>query len=293
MRFTRKNRLLSYKNNYRVRTACRAYGFRNTAPVLVAAISQRRFEYDIHLVAIHLLNGFQRGNGMFLFAVEHPCSQLLVRSVRHRADDGYRTYIIRQRKRPVTVLQENYRLFYSFFCGLQMFLRVFHTLRCSDIRIIEQAHTEFQAENITYRIVYRLHGHYIFLQRPLQVLDKGLAHHIHIHPGIDRLLGGILTVCAEAVIYHFGSRSPVCHYHSVELPFIAQDVFQYELVCRTRHAVVIIERSHESGTSRIYCGLERGKIHITQHSFGNKRRIIIFTAFGSAISHKVLCTCCH
>ncbi|MNC00097.1 hypothetical protein D3C75_474170 [compost metagenome] len=119
------------------------------------------------------------------------------------------------------------------------------------------------------------------------------CHHVDIHSGPDCLKCRFFIIFSRAVRDHLLDRCPVGDDDPVKAPFCTQQVTQQLTVTGCRNAVHDIERGHDHLGSGINCRFIRREIIFTQLPFGQVYSVIIPSAFGSAVSGKVLNACGH
>ena len=212
-----------------------------------------------------------------------------MRSIRHGAHYSYRTYALFQRQHFPLILQQDGGFFRCPFSGGQMRFIIHHRRALLiHIRIVKQSQTEFDPQNVPHRFIYHLFFHLSGFNLLGQAFEESITHHFHIHSGIHRQSGCFFVVGGKSMGYHLPGRIPVCHYQSVEAPFITKYIPQNKLVSGRRHSIVIIERSHESSRTCFGRRLKRRQINIAQTAFRNKGRVIVTSSLCCSITDKVL-----
>ena len=158
------------------------------------------------------------------------------------------------------------------------------------IGVLEQTQQHFHAQDVAHGVVNGLHAHGSAPDQFFQVREEAEGHHIHIHAGVHGLFGHVLAVHAKSMIDHLSHGVPVGDYQAVEAPFAAEDVLHHEGIARGRHAVVVVEGSHQCHGARLDGSLERRQIHIAQLALGEVGAVVVTAAFGSSIAHEMLDT---
>ncbi len=89
---------------------------------------------------------------------------------------------------------------------------------------------------------------------------------------------------------HLAYRTVVCHYKTIKLPLITQDIFDKPLVGCGMLTVYKIERGHKRTSARLSSCLIRRKILIKHTQVGHIHRVIIASTLHCAIESIVLHT---
>ena len=154
--------------------------------------------------------------------------------------------------------------------------------------MLEQAEEDLDAQDVAHGVV---DGGFLDLagaDQLLQVGDEPEGHHVHVHPGVQRLPRHFAAVGAIAVGNHLAHRVPVGDHQAVKAPLAAQDVAYDELVARRRHAVVVVERGHQRQRARLDGRLEGRQVDVAQLVFRQEGAVVVAPALGGAVTHEVL-----
>ena len=116
----------------------------------------------------------------------------------------------------------------------------------------------------------------------------GRARHVHVHAGQNAASRGFFAIDRVSVKDGLAERVPVAQHHPVELPFALQDAAQRELVGRCGHAANLVEGAHHREATFVERGLERRQVHFAQRALGDVDRVVVASAFCSAVGHEVL-----
>ena len=241
-----------------------------------------------HLTREPCLQGLQRGNRMFLFAVEGPGAQLVVRGIGQGT--GHQHAHTGLEGQHACVLEQNGAFLGRLLCGSEVLRRVLHgaARRHIHVRMLEQAQHHLYAEDVPDSLVDGLLPHGAFLHQFLQVGQETIGHHVHVHAGLDGFLGHVFAVLAKTVGDHLAHGVPVGDHQAVEAPLTAEDVLHHEGVAGGRHAVVVVEGGHEGERTGFYRGLERRQVHVPELALGKVGAVVVTAAFGCTVTHKVL-----
>ena len=196
--------------------------------------------------------------------------------VRQRTDYGngsflaewQHTFILQQHKALRSSLTGNGTVFF----GENLLLGTIHVAIL--IRIVKQSQLILRFQNTAAGGVDGSCGYFAFLHRLLQSAAEGIAHHIHIHPGIQGEGGNSLLV-THAVVYHLVDTGIVRYHKPVEIPLLAQHIGHQPLASGGRHTVHFVERSHYAADTCLDCGLVGQHVFIEHTLAAHIHRIII------------------
>ena len=282
-----KDGFLAQEHQHHVGTAGSGHHVVKTVTLLPAVHKAGDIAY---LPRKTLPEGLQRGNRVRLFAVKSPGTQLVVRSVGHGAGDQDIPNRCRLQRKHAVVFEQDGRLFGRFPCGLQMLRRILHggSGLHVDVGVFEQSQKDLHPEDIADGLVDVGFADGTAADQFFQVRHKAIGHHVHIHTGLQGLLGHVFPVFAEPVDNHLAHGVPVGDHQSVKAPFSSKDVLHHKGVARGRNPVIVVEGGHQGHGARFYRGLERRQVSIAQLAFGEEGAVVVTAAFGSAIAYEML-----
>ena len=89
--------------------------------------------------------------------------------------------------------------------------------------IFKKAKRKFNSQNSPYGFVHNRYRQSSRLHQGNQVRSICIPFHVHMHTGSECLLRGCCVIQRNSVIDQFVYGTPVAHYESIEVPFIAQN----------------------------------------------------------------------
>ena len=114
------------------------------------------------------------------------------------------------------------------------------------------------------------------------------ALHAHIQAGVESQLRGFTVVAGVAMRDQFEIGGVIGHHEATEFPFVAQDHRHQLVVGRSRHAIDVVEGTHDGQRAGIQRRLERWQVHVAQRAFGNLHAVVVQPAHDSAIGCEML-----
>ena len=287
MGFARKDGFLAEESQDHVRAAGGGHDVVEARPLLAAVLQPGHVDYPARET---LPQRRERRDGVLFLAVEGPGAQLVVGRVGHRAGDEDRPHAAGVQREDAVVLEQDGGLLRGAAGGVQVLRRVLDRLRGSGVHVgmLEQAEEDLDAQDVAHGVVDGGFPDLAGADQLLQVGDEPVGHHVHVHPGVQRLPRHFAAVGAIAVGNHLAHRVPVRDNQTVEAPFTAQDVPDHEFVARRGHAVVVVERSHQRQRARLDGRLEGRQVDVAQLVFRQEGAVVVAPALGGAVAHEVL-----
>ena len=157
------------------------------------------------------------------------------------------------------------------------------------IRIVKQSQLILCFQNAAAGSVDGSCRYFAFFHRFLQCTAEGVAHHIHIDPGIQSKGGNCLLV-THTVIDHLVDTGIVRHHESAETPLLAQHIGHQPFAAGGGHTVHFVERGHHASDTCLDRGLVGQHVFIKHTLAAHVYRIIITSRLRCAIKGKVLHT---
>ena len=103
-------------------------------------------------------------------------------------------------------------------------------LRLVDVRLLEQPHPYLDRQDRPYRRVDIRHRQGAVLNQPGEVVQVGVAGHIHVKPRCQGTVSRVAIIAGEALGDQVCDGKRVADHEALEAPFAAQHVAQQEAV---------------------------------------------------------------
>ena len=286
VRLAGKDSFFSQEHQHHIGAAGRCHDIVETrAPFPAVAIW-----HIVHLAGETLLQRLERRHRMGLLAIKTPGTQLVMRSIGHRAGNQNGADLSGLERKDPVVFQQDRRFFGRTACRIQMAFRILHSLSGIHIhiRMLKQAQQQFDAEDaadclVDGRFLHLAAGHQFF-----QMGDETEGHHIHVDTGIHGLAGHVLAVGTEAVGNHLAHRVPVGYHQPVETPFVPEHILQDKSIACGRHAVVVVERSHQCQGAGLDGRFKRRQVDVAQLALRQEGAVVVTATLRRTIAHKML-----
>ena len=231
--------------------------------VLGAALRRPRTEHDCSIIR-------QRPDKGDIFCIAGKRKQRRASGQRRIFQEHERAFRRSSRQRNALRLKHRARF--------QLFIRV---------RMFEQTQGKLDAQNVANGFVYSGFGHLAGVHQIRQMVVVKTADHIHFHAGQKRFTRGGRGVIRDAMGNQLGDGGPIAVNESLESPFLAQDLFDREVIRGGGHAVQSIERGHDRCSARVDRRVKGRKVKFPKGVLGNFHRVVLPAAFGRSIADKM------
>ena len=124
-------------------------------------------------------------------------------------------------------------------------------------------------------------------QKLRAVLVVETADHLHVNASGESEARGLAPVGGVAVRDHLLNGRVVAHDEAIELPLAAQNFRERERVPRRRHAVEVVERTHQGAYASVHGGVEWRQIDFAQTLLAHVHCVVVAPRFGSAVCDEV------
>ena len=114
------------------------------------------------------------------------------------------------------------------------------------------------------------------------------THHVHVDAGVHRDVPRLRAVGGDGVVEQLTDPRPVADDHSIELPFVAQDVGEQMPVRVRRDARYLIERRHQRRGIRANCGVKRRQVDVAQRPLRHLGDVVIASTLGGPVRREML-----